>query len=240
MQVRKTYRQIRLAGINPVRKLTQSLMPHVRKIWNNPVASHRVFSNGINPLKGLYQWVLDWAETPYGKWALFILAFTESSFFPIPPDVLLIALALSVPSRSFYYAFICSVGSVLGGIAGYIIGLFFLETIGMPILQFYSAMDKYLYLQDLYRSYDIWVVGLAGFTPIPYKVFTIAAGAFKIDFSSFVFASAISRSARFFILGGLIYLYGNKIKEFIDRYFNLLTIIFFLLLIGGFFLIYQF
>ncbi len=188
-------------------------------------------------LKRLYDWVLHWANTPYAVPALFILAFTESSFFPIPPDVLLITLAISIPKRSFRYAAICTVGSVLGGLFGYIIGLKLIDTIGMQIITFYGAVDKYEYIQSLYKKYDAWAVGIAGFTPIPYKVFTIAAGAFKISVPVFVLASIAGRAGRFFLVAALIYRFGPPIKDFIDKYFNLLTFVFFALLIGGFLLI---
>lgn len=190
-----------------------------------------------NILRRTYDWVLHWAHTPYGVPALFLISFSESSFFPIPPDVLLIALAISIPTNSFLYAFICSIGSVLGGIFGYIIGLSFIETIGLPIIAFYGFTGKYEYLQGLYHQYDALAVTIAGFTPIPYKVFTIAAGAFKINFWVFVLASIVSRSVRFFLLAWMIYRYGEGIKGFIDRYFNLLTIVFIILLVLGFFLI---
>ncbi|HOP86393.1 MAG TPA: YqaA family protein [Syntrophorhabdaceae bacterium] len=193
-----------------------------------------------NLIRRMYDWILHWAKTPYGTPALFILAFTESSFFPIPPDVLLIALCLSIPTRSFYYALICSIGSVLGGAFGYLIGLTFMDTIGMKILSIYGFQGQYQYVQQLYMKYDAWAVGIAGFTPIPYKVFTISAGAFKISFNVFMIASIISRSLRFFLVAGLIYIFGNPIKIFIDKYFNLLTIIFTLLLIGGFVIIKYF
>ena len=188
-------------------------------------------------IRKTYDWVLHWAETPYGTWALFILAFCESSFFPIPPDILLIALAISIPLKSFRYALICSVGSVLGGTFGYLIGVELMDTIGKPILEFYGVMAKYEHIGSLYNQYNAWAVGIAGFTPIPYKVFTIAAGAFKIDFGVFLLASFVSRSARFFIVATLIYKFGSPIKTFIDKYFNLLTIIFTILLILGFVLI---
>jgi len=188
-------------------------------------------------LKRLYDWVLHWAETSYGTWALFVLAFAESSFFPIPPDVLLIALAISIPKKSFKYALVCSIGSVLGGVFGYFIGLQFMDLIGLPIINFYGADEKYHYIQQLYNKYDAWAVSVAGFTPIPYKVFTIAAGACKIKFSVFLLASILSRSARFFIVGGLIYAFGPSIKSFIDRYFNILVTVFMTLLILGFVLI---
>jgi len=185
-------------------------------------------------LKRLYHWVLHWAETPYGSWALFLLALAESSFFPVPPDVLLIALAISIPARSFRYALICSVGSVIGGMIGYLIGYQFMDLIGMKIVEFYGFTSQYAAVGDLYNRYNAWAVGIAGFTPIPYKVFTISAGAFKIDFFIFFIASAISRAARFFLVGWLIYRFGPGIKLFIDRYFNILAIVFTVLLVGGF------
>ena len=188
-------------------------------------------------LRRLYDWVLYWAETPYGSWALFILAFAESSFFPVPPDVLLIALAISIPAKAFRYALICSAGSVLGGIAGYVIGYQFMDLIGFRILNFYGLMDKYDIISDLYGRYNAWAVGIAGFTPVPYKVFTISAGAFKINFPVFLMASVVSRSARFFLVGWLIYKFGAGIRSFIDRYFNILAVVFVVLLIGGFILI---
>ena len=167
-------------------------------------------------VRRLYDWVLHWAETPYSTWALFLLAFSESSFFPIPPDVLLIALAVAKPSKALRYALVCSVGSVLGGCLGYLIGYEFMAAVGQKIVDFYGLTDKVAYIQSLYQQYDAWAVGIAGFTPIPYKVFTIAAGMFKIDFPVFIVASLLSRSARFFLVGGLIYKFGPSIQGFID------------------------
>lgn len=187
-----------------------------------------------------YDWVLHWAETPYGSWALFLLAFSESSFFPIPPDVLLIALAVAVPRKSMRFALICSVGSVLGGAFGYLIGWQFMYAIGEKIVAFYGLNDKIDYIGELYRNYDAWAIGIAGFTPIPYKVFTITAGMFKINFIVFFIASFISRSARFFLVGGLIYWFGPKIQIFIEKYFNILAIAFTVLLIVGFVAIKHF
>lgn len=185
-------------------------------------------------LRRLYDWVLYWAETPYGTWALFLLAFCESSFFPIPPDILLIALAVAIPKKSLKYALICSAGSVLGGCFGYLIGWQFMASIGSPIVDFYGLGAKLEYIGALYTKYDAWAVGIAGFTPIPYKVFTIAAGIFKINFSVFVLTSLVSRSARFFIVGGLIYLFGPRIQNFIEKYFNILAVAFTVLLVLGF------
>ena len=188
-------------------------------------------------LRRLYDWVLHWAETPYGSWALFLLAFAESSFFPVPPDVLLIALAISIPAKAFRYALICALGSLLGGVAGYVIGYQFMDLVGFRIVDFYGFAEQYHAVGDLYNRYNAWAVGIAGFTPIPYKVFTISAGAFKINFVIFLIASAISRSARFFLVGWLIYKFGPGIRMFIDRYFNILAFVFVALLIGGFILI---
>jgi membrane protein YqaA with SNARE-associated domain len=187
-------------------------------------------------MKKLYDWVLSWAHTPYGILALFVLAFCESSFFPIPPDVLLIALCVSIPKRSFYFALICSAGSVMGGLLGYLIGFSFMTTVGMPIIEFYDLTSQFQRLQTIYTDYDAWAIAIAGFTPIPYKVFTITAGAFHINLFVFTVASLISRSARFFIISTLIYFFGATIQAFIDRYFNILSICFVLALIGGIFL----
>ncbi len=190
-----------------------------------------------NIIRRLYDWALSWADSPYGSWALGLLAFAESSFFPVPPDVLLIALAVSKPKKSFRFALICSIGSIAGGILGYFLGLKFFQLLGEPILKFYGVMHYYYRIQELYQQYSAWAVGIAGFTPIPYKVFTIAAGAFKISFLVFLIASTVSRSARFFLVSALIWKFGEKIKKTIDKYFNLVTIIFVLLLVGGFLII---
>jgi len=191
-------------------------------------------------LRKLYSWVLHWAETPYGTWALFLLAFCESSFFPIPPDILLIALSIALPRKSLVYAWVCSAGSVLGGCFGYLIGWQFMQAIGDRIISFYGLADKFDAIETLYQTYDAWAIGIAGFTPIPYKVFTISAGAFQINFAVFFLASLVSRSARFFLVGGTIYLFGPKIQPFIERYFNILAVAFTVLLIAGFILIKQF
>ncbi len=182
-------------------------------------------------------WVENFANKPYSGLALFIIAFTESSFFPIPPDVLLIAITLLKPKLSFRYAFICSVGSVLGGMFGYLIGLQFYELIGKKIIEFYHLQEQYNAVKVMYDKNAFAAIAIAGFTPIPYKVFTIAAGAFQVNFATLVIASALSRSARFFLVGGLIYLFGPKVKTFIDKYFDWLTIAFIILLILGFTLI---
>lgn len=181
--------------------------------------------------------MLAWSDSPYAPYALFIFAFAESSFFPIPPDVLLIAMAVALPTKAFRFALICSIASVLGGMFGYAIGVFFMDSVGKGIIEWYGVSGKYEQIEKLYQEYDAVAVFLAGFTPIPYKVFTIAAGAFNLNFPVFVLASLVSRSARFFILAYLINKYGVTIKIFIDKYFNIITIVFSCVLIGGFLLV---
>lgn len=186
------------------------------------------------PLRRLYDWTLSWADRPGGPAALFGVSFAESSFFPIPPDVLLIALALGRPARALWFALVCTAGSVLGAMAGYAIGLVLFEQLGRPVLEFYGAMDKFDAVGQLYRANLVVALGTAAFTPIPFKVFTIAGGAFAVPFLPFVAVSAVGRALRFFAVATLIYFFGPPIKAFIDRYFNLLSIIFVVALVGGF------
>ncbi len=189
------------------------------------------------PLKRLYDYCMDWIAGPYGSWTLFIIAFVESSFFPIPPDVFLIAMCIAAPTRAFKYAAICAAGSVLGGMFGYGLGLWFMESIGQQIINWYGLEDKYLSVQNLYHEYDAWAVGAAGFTPLPYKLFTITAGAFEINFITFMLASLVSRSARFFLVAAFIWKFGKPVKGYIDKYFNIITVVFMVLLVGGFVLV---
>ena len=191
----------------------------------------------VSWIRQIYDKSLLWVQSPSGVWALFLLAVAESSFFPIPPDVFLMVLCIAAPKKAFRYAAICAVGSVLGGAIGYGLGVGFMDTLGVKILDWYGLQDKYVVVQDLYQRYDALAVGAAGFTPLPYKLFTITAGAFKINFVTFILMSIVSRSARFFLVAALIYKFGAPIRYFIDKYFNLLTILFLILLIGGFLLI---
>ena len=192
-----------------------------------------------NLLRILYDWVLNWAYSPYGTLALFLIAFAESSFFPIPPDVLLIALSISSNKKAYKFAIFCAIGSVLGGILGYLIGVFFYETVGVKIIEFYHLKKEFNIVGEQYRKNAFLAIFIAGFTPIPYKVFTIAAGVFHnmVPLSILVMASVWGRSLRFFLVATILYFFGEKTKIFIDRYFNLLTIIFAVLLILGFVLI---
>ena len=188
-------------------------------------------------LKRIYDRCMAWIAGPYGIWALFVIAFVESSFFPIPPDVFLIAMCVAAPSRAFTFAAVCAAGSVAGGMFGFGLGLWFMDSVGQQIIAWYGLDDKYHQVQELYRTWDIWAVGAAGFTPLPYKLFTITAGAFKLNFLTFVFVSFLSRSARFFLVAAFIWKFGKPVQRYIDKYFNILSVVFMVFLIGGFLLI---
>ena len=188
----------------------------------------------------MYDWVLHWAHTPHGAVALFLLAFAESSFFPIPPDVLLIALVLGARTRWFALALNCTIASVLGGLAGYAIGMTLMDTLGQKIIAFYHAEKHYAKVTDWYQAYDFWIVFAAAFTPIPYKVFTIASGAFHMNIFAFAAVSFVGRGLRFFIVAWLLHRFGEPIHKFLDKYFNLLCVVCLLLLIRGFALIRYF
>jgi len=187
-------------------------------------------------VRRLYDWVLHWADTPHGGRALFGLSFAESSFFPIPPDPLLMALCLGAPKRSFRFALITTVASVLGGLLGYALGAGAWSVVGDWFYQFVPGVDAHAFdrVQALYDRYDFWAVFMAGLTPIPYKVFTLSSGVFGINLGVFVVASFLSRGLRFFAVAALIYHFGAPVSRFIDRYFNLLSWAFALLLILGF------
>jgi len=187
-------------------------------------------------VRRLYDWVLSWAETPFGPAALFALAFCEASFFPIPPDVLLIALSLSIPARALWYALLASMGSVLGGIAGYLIGFLLWQTLSTLFFTYIPGFSPEVFstVQGYFDQYDFLVVFAAGFTPIPYKIITIGAGVFGVNFFIFIIASIISRSARFFLVALLLKYYGAPVRVLIDRYFNWLALAFVALLAGGF------
>lgn len=181
----------------------------------------------------LLHWVESLAHHPQAGGVLFALAFAESSFFPIPPDVLLIPLCLGDPSKALWFALLCSVGSVLGGMAGYGIGYWG----GRPLLYKLFSDAKIQSVERYFDRWNAWATGIAGLTPIPYKVFTISGGAFAINFKVFVIASILARSLRFFTVAGLIYVYGEPIQAFIDKYLNLLSVAFVVLLVAGFLLI---
>ncbi|UCD30673.1 MAG: DedA family protein [Planctomycetota bacterium] len=189
----------------------------------------------------LYDWVLHWADTPYGGLALFLMSFAESSFFPVPPDVLLAPLVLGNRRKWLRFAFWCSLASVLGGALGYLIGMTVWGAIDQTVFSWNIpgiTPQNFAKATSWYEKYNFWIIFAAGFTPLPYKVATISAGMFfgksMPMFLVFAIASTTSRTARFFLVAGLMGRYGATIKPFIDKYFNLLCIVFVLLLIGGF------
>lgn len=185
-------------------------------------------------IRRLYDWTLHWAETKYGTVALFAVAFVESSFFPIPPDVLLIALTLGKQSRAWFFAAVCSVGSVLGGMFGYAIGALawhVLEPIFIPYVFRREIFEKVV---EWYNAEAFLYVFVAAFTPIPYKVFTIAAGVCHIPFWILVAGSLVGRSARFFLVAGLLYFFGERMRGFVEKHFDRLMWVFLALLVLGF------
>ncbi len=184
-------------------------------------------------VKRLYNWVLSWAESPYGVAALFLIALIESSVFPIPPDVLLLALALGAPRRSFYFALVCAAGSVVGGVAGYYIGYLF-KPLADGIIGFYGMEQAVATVEGYYLENAFMYIAIAGFSPIPYKAFTITAGLFGVPLMTLVAASLLSRTGRFLLVAGFVYLFGEKARDFIEKYFDYVTIAFTVLLIGGF------
>lgn len=174
-----------------------------------------------NPLRRLYDWTLRWAATPYALPALAALSFAESSFFPVPPDVLLIALCFSTPDRWLRLALWCTVASVAGGLLGYAIGWGLWDTVGQPLVHFYQGEQVVESVRLWYQEYGFWGVLAAALTPIPYKVFTIASGLMRFDLAPFVLASVLGRGGRFFLVAGLIRLCGARIRPFLEKHFEL-------------------
>ena len=191
----------------------------------------------MNSLKRLYNWTLDKANHKNAKWYLSLISFAESSFFPIPPDILLIPMALASKTKAIFYAFICTFSSVLGGILGYAIGYYFYNTVGIYIVEFYHLENSFSIFENYYNEFGMLIVLGAGITPFPYKFITIASGVFGLNIFLFIFVSIIGRGFRFYLIAILLYFFGEKIKLIIDRYFNVLTIVFFILLVGSVFII---
>lgn len=185
-------------------------------------------------MRRLYDWMMRKASDDKAPAALGVVSFVESSFFPIPPDVMLIPMVLSRPEKAWWYATIATVTSVLGGMLGYAIGYYLYDAVGLPILKFYGkegALDGFI---KFVHEYGVPAVIIKGATPIPYKVVTIAAGVAKMDLLSFTMASIVARAMRFYLVAGLLYFFGEPIRDFIERRLTLVTTVFVLLLVGGF------
>ena len=191
----------------------------------------------MNFLKRTYNWTLEKAQHKNAKWYLSLISFAESSFFPIPPDILLIPMALASKARALFYAFMCTLFSVLGGILGYAIGYFFYNSVGIYIVDFYHLENSFNIFENYYKEFGILIVLGAGITPFPYKFITIASGVFGLNIFLFIIVSIIGRGLRFYLIAILVYFFGEKIKLIIDKYFNILTIVFFILLVGSVFII---
>jgi membrane protein YqaA with SNARE-associated domain len=180
-----------------------------------------------------YDWTMRMAAHRKAPHVLFWVAFAESSFFPIPPDAMLIPMVLANRAKAWAYAAIATVASVLGGIVGYAIGYFVYETLGQWLIHLYGLADQFEAYRAAYNEWGLWIILIKGLTPIPYKLVTIASGAAAFDFSVFVAASIVTRGARFFLVAALLYWFGEPIREFIERRLTLLTTTFVVLLVGG-------
>ena len=186
-------------------------------------------------LRGLYDWTMHWADTPQSLAALLLIAFAESSFFPVPPDVLLIAIVAAAPSKWLRAASLCTAGSVLGALLGYAIGHGLMATVGQAIVDFYHAQRHWNRVVELYNgTWGIWFLAGAAFTPIPYKVATIAAGATEMPLLPFVLVSLLGRGARFFVVAAILRVFGAPVRRTLERNFDLAALLFLLLLVGGF------
>ena len=188
-------------------------------------------------IRRLYDWTISLSGHPQALWALAFIAFIESSIFPIPPDLLMIPMILATPHRAFLIAFVATVSSVLGGVAGYMIGAFAFDTIGQPILETLGKADRMTEFNDRFNDFGFWPVLIAGLTPFPYKVITIMSGWTGLPIVTFVVSSIIARGLRFFIVAGLLWKFGEPIREFIERYLGWVFAAFVILLIGGFYVV---
>ncbi len=191
-------------------------------------------------MQRLYDWMMNAAASKHAPAALFGVSFAESSFFPLPPDVMLVPMVLARRAKAWFFATVATVGSVLGGMLGYAIGYFVFELVGMPILNFYGLAESFAQFADRYNDYGAWIVFIAGVTPFPYKVITIASGATQLNFLIFMVASLAARGLRFFLEAGLLYWFGEPIRAFIERRLSLVTTVFVVLLVGGFLAIKYF
>ncbi len=185
-------------------------------------------------LRSTYDWVMGLAARKDAIWVLAAIAFIESSVFPIPPDVLLIPMVLAARDRAWRYAAVCTIASVLGGMLGYAIGMFLFESAGQPLLEFYGYAAKFDEFRGRYNEWGAWIVFIAGLTPFPYKVITIASGVAELDLAVFTVASVLARGLRFFIVAALLWWLGPAVREFIEKRLGLMTIVFCVLLLGGF------
>jgi membrane protein YqaA with SNARE-associated domain len=188
-------------------------------------------------LQRLFAWTMDQAASPYALWIPAAIAFLESSLFPIPPDVLLIPMVIAAPRRAWLIAGVCTVSSVVGGLVGYGIGALLFDAVGQPVLDFYGYADKFAQFRESYNDWGAWIVFGAGLTPFPYKVITIASGVTGLNLATFMIASVLVRGLRFFMVAAWLWYFGAPIKRFIERYLGWLSVLYYVLLLGGFLLL---
>jgi len=184
-------------------------------------------------LRKLYDWTLLKSQHPKASWFLSFFSFIESSFFPIPPDIILIPMIIAKRTNAFFYAFICTASSVLGGIFGYLIGYYLFNSIGIIIINYYNLSDQFILFENYYLQYGIWIILGAGFTPFPFKFITIASGVFGLNILLFIIISILARGLRFYLIAFLLRIFGEVIENLINKYFNFLASVFFILLIGS-------
>lgn len=188
-------------------------------------------------LKRLYDWTMAQAARPNAIWVLAAISFIESSIFPIPPDVLLIPMVLAAREKAWRIALVCTVASVLGGMAGYAIGALLYDSVGRPVLELYGQTGRFDEFREAYNAWGAWIVAGAGVTPFPYKVITIASGVTGLDLATFTIASVLSRGLRFFVEAGLLWYIGPPVRVFVEKNLNLVAAVFFVALFGGFILV---
>lgn len=188
-------------------------------------------------IRKLYSWTIQQAQRKHAIWILAFVSFIESSIFPIPPDVLLIPMIIARPNRAFFMAAVCTVASVAGGIGGYMIGYYGFDVIGKPILEFYGYSAKFSDFQSTYNEWGAWAVLIAGITPFPFKVITVLSGATSLNIFVFATASIVARALRFFLIAGLLWYFGERIRNFIEKHLGIVTIVAMVVTIGGFFLV---
>lgn len=188
-------------------------------------------------LRRLYDWTISLAQSPYALWALAVVAFVESSFFPIPPDVLMIPMIIARPSRAFLIAAVATVASVAGGLFGYYIGAVLMDSVGRHILEIYGKSDSFAEMSAVFNEYGAWAVVIAGVTFLPFKVVTIASGVTGLSLPVFIASSIFARAIRFFLVAALLWKFGAPIRDFIERRLGLMFVLFCILLVGGFALV---
>lgn len=185
-------------------------------------------------IRATYDWMMGMAGHKRAPQALAVVSFVESSVFPIPPDIMLIPMVLANRAKAWSYALLCTIASVLGGIAGYAIGFYLFDLVGKPMLDLYGYGEKFQNFAAQYNDWGAWIVFFAGVTPFPYKVITIASGATALNLPIFILASVAARGLRFFVVAALLYWFGEPIRAFIERRLGLLFTVFCVLLLGGF------